>query len=65
LSAELLQRVLHQGCEQTEMIPHHATAVTLADEEAQNGTHQPLKSMARGIVAAQGKEIGQMQALLG
>jgi uncharacterized protein (DUF305 family) len=47
------------------MIPHHATAISMADEEARNGAHEPLKSMARSIVAAQGKEIGQMQAMLG
>jgi uncharacterized protein (DUF305 family) len=47
------------------MIPHHATAIVMADEEARNGADERLKSMAGNIVAAQGKEIGQMQALLG
>ncbi|PZR93660.1 MAG: hypothetical protein DLM67_13405 [Candidatus Nephthysia bennettiae] len=47
------------------MIPHHATAISMADEEARNGATEPVKSIARGIVAAQAREIGQMQALLG
>ena len=47
------------------MIPHHATAIVMADEQARNGADARLKSMAGSIVAAQGKELGQMQALLG
>lgn len=46
------------------MIPHHASAVVMANEEVRNGRDSDLKSMARSIIDAQAKEIGEMQDLL-
>jgi uncharacterized protein (DUF305 family) len=47
------------------MIPHHAMAISMANEEAQRGSDDQLKAISRGIISSQGKEIGEMQALLG
>jgi uncharacterized protein (DUF305 family) len=47
------------------MIPHHAMAISMANEEAQHGSDEQLKTMSRSIISSQGKEIGEMQALLG
>lgn len=46
------------------MIPHHASAISMADEERKNGANGELKTLAGSIVADQAKEIGQMQAML-
>ena len=46
------------------MIPHHASAIVMADEEVRNGGNAALKKLADSIVAAQAKEIGEMQAML-
>jgi uncharacterized protein (DUF305 family) len=46
------------------MIPHHASAITMADQERKTGANGQLKSLARSIIAEQGKEIGEMQAML-
>ena len=46
------------------MIPHHASAIVMADEEVRNGSNAALKTLAGSIVAAQAKEIGDMQAML-
>lgn len=47
------------------MLPHHASALAMADEEAKNGANPELRSLARTIVADQAREIGQMQELRG
>jgi uncharacterized protein (DUF305 family) len=47
------------------MIPHHAMAILMANEEAQRGSDEQLKVISRSIISSQGKEIGQMQALPG
>jgi uncharacterized protein (DUF305 family) len=47
------------------MIPHHAMAILMANEEAQRGSDEQLKVISRSIISSQGKQIGQMQALLG
>lgn len=44
------------------MIPHHDAAVEMAKAELQYGSDQQIKSLAASIVAAQQKEIQQMQA---
>jgi uncharacterized protein (DUF305 family) len=46
------------------MIPHHASAILMASEESRNGGDADLKKVAASIIAAQAKEIGEMQALL-
>lgn len=46
------------------MIPHHAMAISMANEEAQRGSDEQLKTLSRSIISSQGKEIGEMQALL-
>ena len=47
------------------MIPHHAMAISMANEETLRGSDEQLKIMSRSIISSQGKEIGQMQTLLG
>lgn len=45
------------------MIPHHASAIVMA-EEARNTSGRPqIRTLARNIIDAQAKEIGQMHAL--
>lgn len=46
------------------MIPHHASALTMADEEIKNGTDPEVTALAEKIKQDQAKEIGMMQALL-
>lgn len=48
----------------TRMIPHHASAITMADQERKNGSDPELVALAQKIIDEQAKEIGQMQALL-
>jgi len=48
----------------TMMIPHHASAILMADEENNDGGDSQLKTLSQSIIAAQAKEIGEMQALL-
>ncbi|MGQ0843016.1 MAG: DUF305 domain-containing protein [Sporichthyaceae bacterium] len=45
------------------MLPHHASAIVMADEEAKNGANPELRALAQTIVADQAREIGQMQQL--
>jgi uncharacterized protein (DUF305 family) len=45
-----------------EMIPHHQGAIRMARAELAKGQNAQLKSIATGIVAAQKKEITQMNA---
>lgn len=43
------------------MIPHHASAVMMADEMTMAGARGQIDLLAREIIAAQAEEIGQMQ----
>lgn len=44
-----------------DMIVHHEGAVDMARAVLERGKHEELKQMARDIIAAQTKEIAQMQ----
>lgn len=46
------------------MIPHHSSAIVMADEERQRGADPELVAMAKKVITDQAKEIGEMQALL-
>lgn len=46
------------------MIPHHAMAIDMADSELKRGSDVQLKTLAKNIIDAQSKEIGEMQSLL-
>lgn len=45
------------------MIPHHASAITMADQVLMGQPRKEIVTLANEIIAAQAKEIGQMQAL--
>lgn len=45
------------------MIPHHASAIAMADEQARRGSDPALKELAETIIADQANEIGEMQTL--
>lgn len=47
------------------MIAHHEGAVTMAEQQADEGTFRPAVELAEDVVASQTAEIEQMQALLG
>jgi uncharacterized protein (DUF305 family) len=46
------------------MIPHHQGAVTMATAELRKGKDRGLKTLAKSIIAAQQREIGQMREQL-
>lgn len=43
------------------MIPHHASAITMTDQVMMSGPRGEIQALADEIVAAQSKEIGEMQ----
>ncbi|MFP8886408.1 MULTISPECIES: DUF305 domain-containing protein [Streptomyces] len=47
------------------MIEHHKGAVTMAEEQKENGSYGPAKAMADDIITAQNAEIETMEELLG
>ncbi|WP_026919242.1 DUF305 domain-containing protein [Gordonia shandongensis] len=48
----------------TQMIEHHEGAVTMAEDEIEDGRHADSITMSKAIVESQQKEIDQMKALL-
>jgi uncharacterized protein (DUF305 family) len=46
----------------SEMTAHHQGAVEMAQLALQNAKHPEIKQLAQGIIAAQDKEIAEMQA---
>lgn len=48
----------------TMMIAHHEGAVTMSEQELQQGENAQVKALAQGIIDAQAKEIAQMKAML-
>lgn len=48
----------------SEMIVHHQGAVEMANLALTNAKHQEIKDLAKGIIAAQNKEITDMKAWL-
>lgn len=49
----------------TDMVPHHAQAVEMAELVPDRAEHDELRDFATGIVASQTEEISQMEGLLG
>ena len=43
------------------MIPHHQQAIEMSTMAIKNGASPDVKKLARGIIAAQGKEISQLK----
>ena len=49
----------------SQMIPHHQSAIDMANLVPDRAAHQELKDLARGIVQSQGDEINKMNGWLG
>ena len=47
---------------QQQMIPHHAGAITMAAEAQMRSERPEVRALAETIIAAQAREIGEMQA---
>lgn len=43
------------------MVPHHEAAIKMAEDALSKATHPELKALARSIIGAQRKEIGEME----
>jgi len=48
----------------SQMIPHHQSAIDMANLVPDRAAHQELKDLARNIIQSQGNEIGTMNAWL-
>jgi uncharacterized protein (DUF305 family) len=48
----------------TEMITHHEGAVVMAEVALASAKHEEIKNLAKDIIAAQNKEIGEMKSWL-
>lgn len=46
----------------SDMIVHHQGAISMATSALKNAKHQEIKDLAKNIIAAQNKEITEMQA---
>jgi uncharacterized protein (DUF305 family) len=46
----------------TVMIPHHQSAIAMAQVALQKATHQEIKDLARAIIDAQEREIAEMES---
>lgn len=46
------------------MIPHHSSAITMADEALKVTGRKEIRNLANNIIASQAREIGQMQNIL-
>ena len=42
------------------MVPHHQSAVEMADVALQNAEHEEIKQLSRNIISTQRAEIGEL-----
>ena len=45
------------------MVPHHASAISMAQEALDTSGRPPIRNMAHNIIDSQAKEIGEMRAI--